>query len=436
GLDDWFSPRLEVMAMGWPRAPRICRQVATASAQKVGSNVGAAVYAGDAGVARAREDRVAVTADAVYAQLLSDGLGCKSIEHGPDVARFAGSDHRRSRGRISAGRARRWKVKLALARALAVGRASGPELRSLMARSAWCATPRRRSLSLPRVSYKFLERAGDERIPPWASVRRELGWTVALLPLAWERWRFAVADAAQALASALGAAGARPEASARAALASGCERIIGDLDPWQLRAMGWRLRAEAITSTGEAATVVAAQRALGSPEGCHLRRVNVGDSAAGESCPQGAAGHGRGARVVPAGPPGARRSGSAAMPEFLSELDQRLELHGLSARPRPSAPLDAGAPGLLDLGVTEWVTEQYLEGFDHWRGANPMAAPAAARQALKARRNLTLAARRLPLPAEVVFAIAVELMAANRWDMAMCATLPLAFLTRPGNWET
>ncbi|CAK0871026.1 unnamed protein product [Prorocentrum cordatum] len=141
--------------------------------------------------------------------------------------------------------------------------------------------------------------------------------------------------------------------------------------------------------------------------------------------------------------------------EFLSELDQRLELNGLSARPRPSAPLDAGMLDLLDLGVsewvTEWVTEQCLKGVDHWRGANPMAALASAdprlssggrhllpqaRQASKGWRNLAPAASRLPLPAEVVSAIAMELLAVNCWDMAMCAMLSLAFLMRPGDWKT
>ncbi|CAK0824243.1 unnamed protein product [Prorocentrum cordatum] len=56
-------------------------------------------------------------------------------------------------------------------------------------------------------------------------------------------------------------------------------------------------------------------------------------------------------------------------------------------------------------------------------------------QALKGRRLLTPAASRLPLPAKVMFALAMELLVANRWDMAMCAMHSLVFLMRPGVWR-
>ncbi|CAK0828904.1 unnamed protein product [Prorocentrum cordatum] len=116
--------------------------------------------------------------------------------------------------------------------------------------------------------------------------------------------------------------------------------------------------------------------------------------------------------------------------EFLDELDQWLGLSGLSRRPCPSGPLGAGAVGQFDQDVSDWMNEQYMEGYDHWRGSNLMAAIAWADprlgRALKGWRNLT----------PVVFAIAMELMVMDRWDMALCTMLPLVFLMRPGDWRT
>ncbi|CAK0815965.1 unnamed protein product, partial [Prorocentrum cordatum] len=161
------------------------------------------------------------------------------------------------------------------------------------------------------------------------------------------------------------------------------------------------------------------------------------------------------AALAPVGPCEARSVRTEAVrrrySEFLDELDQWLGLSGLSRRPCPSGPLGAGAVGQFDQDVSDWMNEQYMEGYDHWRGSNLMAAIAWAdprlgrvgghglplsRQALKGWRNLTPAASRLPLPAEVVFAIAMELMVMDRWDMALCTMLPLVFLMRPGDWRT
>ncbi|CAK0812161.1 unnamed protein product [Prorocentrum cordatum] len=133
--------------------------------------------------------------------------------------------------------------------------------------------------------------------------------------------------------------------------------------------------------------------------------------------------------------------------EFLEELDQWLGLSGLSRRPCPSGRLGAGTVGQFDQDLSDWMNEQYMEGYDHWRGSNMMAAIAWAdprlgrvgghglplsRQALKGWRLLTPASSRLPLPAEVVLAIAMELLVMDRWSMAVCTMLSLVFLMRPG----
>ncbi|CAK0903612.1 unnamed protein product [Prorocentrum cordatum] len=161
------------------------------------------------------------------------------------------------------------------------------------------------------------------------------------------------------------------------------------------------------------------------------------------------------AALAPVGPCEARSVRTDAVrrrySEFLDELDQWLGLSGPSRRPCPSGPLGAGTVGQFDQDVSDWMNEQYMEGYDHWRGSNLMAAIAWAdprlgrvgghglplsRQALKGWRNLTPAASRLPLPAEVVFAIAMELLVMDCWDMALCTMLSLVFLMRPGDWRT
>ncbi|CAK0804444.1 unnamed protein product [Prorocentrum cordatum] len=285
---DWLSPHLEAMAMGWSWALHFCQQMVVASVQKVGipagqffrgkrpspdltdAMVAAAVYVDNAIVTGTDEKRATVTADAVFKQLEADGLDCKTIEHGPEVARFTGLDLRRASGRISVGHARCWKVRLALSHVLAVGRASGPEMHTLLGRYTWSAILRRRLLSLPRACYRFVDKAGPERVPLWCSVRRELKWMVPLLPLAYadakrpwrecvaatdseganlidnggfgvvgellgseqarawglqqERWRFAVADAVQARAAALAAAAAPATAGSPGPQAGGASQ--------------------------------------------------------------------------------------------------------------------------------------------------------------------------------------------------------------------
>ncbi|CAK0884876.1 unnamed protein product, partial [Prorocentrum cordatum] len=256
-----------------------------------------------AAIACADEKRVTVAADAVIRQLEADGLDCKTIEHGPDIAHFTGLGLHRASGRISAGHWRCWAGRPGLSHVVAVGHASGPEIHSLLGHYTWSAILRRRWLSPPHACYCFVDKAGLDWVPLWPSVRRLVGWMISLPPLAyadakpplvWQRdrdrlrgrrpdrqrgflcrsevqarawrrqrgrWRFAVADAAQARAAALAAA-ASPAAAAAGADAEAASSVlgvaynhldgsaIGDFSSWQLRVRGrWR-RAEGIASTG------------------------------------------------------------------------------------------------------------------------------------------------------------------------------------------
>ncbi|CAK0795370.1 unnamed protein product, partial [Prorocentrum cordatum] len=120
------------------------------------------------------------------------------------------------------------------------------------------------------------------------------------------------------------------------------------------------------------------------------------------------------------------------------------ETIGLSPNMLPWRPLGrvigrlgAGTAGQFPRDLSDWMNEQYMEGYDHWRGSNMMAAVAWAdprpsrggghglplsRQALKGWRLLAPASSRLPLPVKVVFAILMQLLVLDDWDMAVCTS--------------
>ncbi|CAK0906231.1 unnamed protein product, partial [Prorocentrum cordatum] len=137
------------------------------------------------------------------------------------------------------------------------------------------------------------------------------------------------------------------------------------------------------------------------------------------------------------------------------EFDEWMDEQGLPRRPRFSVdhgevgPLSASDVERIDLALAEWMLSQYLEGVDHWRGVQMLAAPQwsdprlgrdgsaslpAARQTLRGWRVLTPARARLPLPEELVAAIACELVLMGQWEAAACAVLSMVFYMRPGEW--
>ncbi|CAK0883778.1 unnamed protein product, partial [Prorocentrum cordatum] len=137
------------------------------------------------------------------------------------------------------------------------------------------------------------------------------------------------------------------------------------------------------------------------------------------------------------------------------EFDEWMDEQGLPRRPRFSVdhgevgPLSASDAESIDLALAEWMLSQYLEGVDHWGGVQMLAALQwsdprlgrdgsaslpAARQTLRGWRVLTPARARLPLPEELVAAIACELVLMGQWEAAACAVLSMVFYMRPGEW--
>ncbi|CAK0903371.1 unnamed protein product, partial [Prorocentrum cordatum] len=138
------------------------------------------------------------------------------------------------------------------------------------------------------------------------------------------------------------------------------------------------------------------------------------------------------------------------------ELDVCLEEQGLAPRPkfsihdRVATPLPDADAAALDLGLSEWMLGRHLEGVDHWRGVQMLAALQwsdprlgrdesarlpAARQSLRGWKVLTPPLTRLPLPEEPVAALACELVGRRQWGAAVCVVLSMVFNMRPGEWS-
>ncbi|CAK0822825.1 unnamed protein product, partial [Prorocentrum cordatum] len=141
--------------------------------------------------------------------------------------------------------------------------------------------------------------------------------------------------------------------------------------------------------------------------------------------------------------------------QLAAEFDEWLAEQGLPARPtfsfdeRRMIPLAPEAAAELDCSLAEWMLGQYLEGVDHWRGVQMLAALQwsdprlgrdggarlpGARQSLRGWKVLTPPLTRLPLPEEVVAALACELVSMGLWEAAACVVLSMVFYMRPGEW--
>ncbi|CAK0800327.1 unnamed protein product [Prorocentrum cordatum] len=258
GATGYVTPHLEVMAMGRSWALYFCQAMATASALRAGvpseaflldrmpapditgDKFGAAIYVDNAGVIGASDDVVRDMAKKLYAQLAADGLQCKDLEHGLPEAQFTSMTLDRATGRISVGRRRCWKVRLAIAAILEDGFVSGEVLHRIVGHFTWIWPAVAREL---RWMMALLPLAYANSKRPWctqvvatdsegADVADNGGFGIAVKPFdlstvrEWgrqsERWRFAVEDAVQARRRAL-ASDAEPSAAPRP-----CEGALPD----------------------------------------------------------------------------------------------------------------------------------------------------------------------------------------------------------------
>ena len=88
-----------------------------------------------------------------------------------------------SQPRVHLSRARLWKYRLALQELLKSGRCSSRTLEKVVGHLTFAGLVRREFLSVFQASYVYMRKGYGERAVIWDSVRRELRWACALLPL-------------------------------------------------------------------------------------------------------------------------------------------------------------------------------------------------------------------------------------------------------------
>ena len=193
------SPRLEVLAMGFNWSLYFCQAMVKQCVLRAGikepqlvedrrvppclaSEVGSAVYVDGAAIIGLHDQVVEKYAVKVLDQLNAAGLLCHDIENHGEEQIFTGLDIRQD-GIIRVQPKRAWRLRLALVHVLQKGRVSGDDLRCLIGHFTWCALLRREALSLVSSVYAFMSAAGPHTWTLWASVRRELRWMAALIPL-------------------------------------------------------------------------------------------------------------------------------------------------------------------------------------------------------------------------------------------------------------
>ena len=88
-----------------------------------------------------------------------------------------------SRGYISVGHRRPWKIRLASLELLRRNSATSLEISRLTGHFTWCFMVWRGGLSLLNATYAFQRAFPVGRHRLWASVRREIFWAISLLPV-------------------------------------------------------------------------------------------------------------------------------------------------------------------------------------------------------------------------------------------------------------
>ncbi|CAK0861849.1 unnamed protein product, partial [Prorocentrum cordatum] len=199
------TPRLCVLAMGWPWSLYFCQEMASTAATSAGFTESdmlldkraspnfrelesdatrAAVYVGNVGVFGQEKPSVDLKAHDALVALERAGLACKGVEPAGGRQEFTGLLLDSDSGSISVTSKRLWRVLLACLRALGLGRMMGRELQLLVAHFPWAAVMRRELLALPRACYRFIEEAGDARWKLWGSVKTELRMMCSLIVFA------------------------------------------------------------------------------------------------------------------------------------------------------------------------------------------------------------------------------------------------------------
>ncbi|CAK0886748.1 unnamed protein product [Prorocentrum cordatum] len=154
------------------------------------------------------KETVQLDGDSMERQLRGRGLTTHDIS-GPQVdVDLLGFHIDGARGAIRIAPERFWRPVMSLDYILKHSLLTGAELERLIGHLTHVLLLRREVLSLLSASYVFVSKCYTRRVRLWPSVRRELTWMRALLPLAWADLRGAWAPSAMAVDASMTGLGA------------------------------------------------------------------------------------------------------------------------------------------------------------------------------------------------------------------------------------
>ena len=200
--DTQLTPFLKVLPMGWSWALHLCQQVLTHAIQTSGfdqsqiigdkrsavrlssvQSTAVAGYVDNYGVFGSDQHSVNQGLRRISDTLRAWGLTVHEIEEAQPSADFVGLHFDGTGGYVSIKPKRIAKIRSAINELLRLQFCSGRTLQLLLGHCTWAILARREGLALLSSCYAFMHQNGERHCRLWPSVRKELTWISALLPL-------------------------------------------------------------------------------------------------------------------------------------------------------------------------------------------------------------------------------------------------------------
>ena len=195
-------PCLTVLPMGWNWAPFFCQNYLTEAICEAGvasadlvrdgvpitiakESVKAAAYLDNYLVLGHNSQEVDRICDNISSVLQRRGIVVHELSRASTTNEFIGLQFGPVGvgSRVSIKSSRLWRLRGALSTVLRRGSISGKAMQILVGHITWAMLVRRESLSILSATYAYASQMGSVNGVLWPSVRRELGWVSALLPM-------------------------------------------------------------------------------------------------------------------------------------------------------------------------------------------------------------------------------------------------------------
>ena len=198
-LGDVVSPCMLRLPMGWNWAVHSCQKCVEAAVLQGGlgdvdklqdKQASRPLEAGEIRHAEYVDNVVVLgtSADVVNAALRKAAQTLNDLDLTVHEPEWAATSHKAlglhfNANAVSVGPRRLWKLRMAGQEILRRDRVSGLQLRRFLGHATWAALLRREVLSVFSTIYAFCDKANRGPCRLWNSVRQELSWFIALLPL-------------------------------------------------------------------------------------------------------------------------------------------------------------------------------------------------------------------------------------------------------------